>query len=42
MQRCECVRILVVYFSRTGTTERVARVIARVLDADIEAIVDHT
>jgi flavodoxin len=42
MQRCDCVRILVVYFSRTGTTERVARVVARALDADIEPIVDHT
>src|SRR5690242_15058604 len=37
-----CVRILVVYFSRSGTTEQVARVVARALDADIERIVDHT
>jgi flavodoxin len=42
MQRCECVRILVVYFSRTGMTERVAQVIARALDADLEPIIDHT
>jgi flavodoxin len=42
MQRCECVRILVVSYSRTGTTERVAQVVARTLGADIEPIVDHT
>ena len=36
------VRILVVYFSRTGTTKRIAQMLARALDADIEPIVDHT
>lgn len=35
-------RILVVYFSRRGTTEKIARSLARVLGADVEAIVDRT
>jgi flavodoxin len=37
-----CMRILVVYFSRTGTTEQVAQRIARALGADIEPIVDRS
>ena len=35
-------RVLVVYYSRTGTTERVADEIARRLGADSEALVDST
>lgn len=35
-------RILVAYFSRTGLTEKVGRALARALDADVEALVDHT
>jgi flavodoxin len=35
-------RILVAYYSRTGTTEKVAHALATALGADIEAIVDHT
>jgi flavodoxin len=35
-------RILVVYYSRTGNTKRVARTIAAALDAEIEEIVDRT
>jgi flavodoxin len=42
MHSLECVRILVAYFSLTGTTEKVGRAIARALDADVEPIVDHT
>lgn len=34
-------KILVVYYSRSGNTGRVAREIAAELDADCEAIVDH-
>jgi menaquinone-dependent protoporphyrinogen IX oxidase len=34
-------RILVVYYSRTGNTERVARDVAARLGADLEKIVDH-
>ncbi|MCE9575530.1 MAG: flavodoxin [Deltaproteobacteria bacterium] len=35
-------RILVVYYSRTGTTARVAEQVARRLDADLECIGDRT
>lgn len=35
-------KVLVVYYSRTGSTRRIAREIACELDADCEAIVDHT
>lgn len=33
-------RVLVVYYSRTGNTEAVARGLARAADADVEAIAD--
>ena len=35
-------RILLVYYSRTGTTREVARRLAPLLDADLEEIVDPT
>jgi flavodoxin len=35
-------RVLVVYYSRTGTTEKVAREIARRLGADLEQLADTT
>lgn len=35
-------RILVVYYSLSGNTERVARDLARILDADLEQIREHT
>lgn len=34
------VKILIVYYSRTGHTQQVAKSIAKELDADLEAIVD--
>jgi len=35
-------RILVVYYTRTGTTQQLARWIAAALDGDLERIVDRT
>jgi hypothetical protein len=36
------VKVLVVFYSRTGNTRRLARLIARTMDAEIEEITDST
>ncbi len=37
----EAKRIMVVYFTRTGTTRKVAEELARILDADCEELIDR-
>lgn len=40
MEKKEMKKILVVYYSRTGNTEKVAKDIAKVLNADVEKLID--